>query len=78
MEELESVLSENFGRTPANSQEVLCDETPLIDPEEPELFIATRVRDYLVRNEDAEDNESDQGEDVKETGDVHDDAFLNV
>ncbi|KAH3852353.1 hypothetical protein DPMN_094859, partial [Dreissena polymorpha] len=58
MEELESVLSEHFGRTPVNSQEVLCDETPLVDPEEPELFIATRVRDYLVRNEDAEDAEA--------------------
>ncbi|KAH3792377.1 hypothetical protein DPMN_145872 [Dreissena polymorpha] len=48
------------------------------DPEEPEVLIATRVRDYLVRNEGAEDNESDQGGDVQETGDAHDDAFRNV
>lgn len=71
-------MSDHFGRTPVNSQEVLCDETPLVDPEEPEVFIATRIRDYLVHNKDAEDNESDQGEDVNETGDAHDDIFLNV
>ncbi|KAH3836726.1 hypothetical protein DPMN_110100 [Dreissena polymorpha] len=60
------------------TDEVLCDETPLVDPEEPEVLIATRVRDYLVRNEGAEDNESDQGENVQETGDAHDDALRNV
>ncbi|KAH3880431.1 hypothetical protein DPMN_004345 [Dreissena polymorpha] len=35
-------------------------------------------RQTEIRNKDAEDKESDQGEDVKETGDAHDDAFLNV